>query len=450
MNSDTAKDAAQAADRAAFLVEPVNEASRARLASGGLEARLVSVGDAEQFANWLQVVARGFLDGERSDEQVTATRERSGYRRLTGIYDPSAPMPDAPVASIASWIGELTVPGGRGIPSCAISAVTVAPTHRRRGIARAMLEGELGAAVDAGAPVAMLTVSESTLYGRYGFAPAAASASWHIDVKRASWIGPRPGGRVDFIPRERLRELVAPLHERVRLTAAGEIDVPGGHWDNFAGTRPDAKDPGNNRAIQYADEDGEVRGLALYSVRENDKDFTKSTVTVSYLLAETRDAYAALWRFFVELDLVGEVRAHELSVDEPLLWMISDQRAASVTVSDHQYVRILDVPAALEARTFGAPGVLALEVADVLGIAAGRWLLAVDADGHGTVTPWDATEPPDGAVAVTLGIEELSAVYLGGVSLATLAAAGRVTSTDAAAAARVFGWHSAPRLSIWY
>ena len=80
-------------------------------------------------------------------------------------------------------------------------------------------------------------------------------------------------------------------------------------------------------------------------------------MTVSYLLAETDDAYAALWRFFLELDLVGEVRAHELSVDEPLLWMISDQRAATVMVRDHQYVRILDVPAALEARTFGAPGV---------------------------------------------------------------------------------------------
>ena len=451
MSSDTMTDArGQAVDREAFLVAPLNEPSRARLADNGLEARLVSSGDAEQFGNWLQVVARGFLDGERSEEQVAATRERSGYRRTTGIYDPSAPMADSPVGTIASWIGELTVPGGRGIPSCAISAVTVAPTHRRRGIARAMLEGELGAALDAGAPMAMLTVSESTLYGRYGFAPAAASASWHIDTKRASWIGPRPEGRVDFIARESLRELVGPLHDRVRLTAPGEIDVPAGHWDNFAGTRPDAKDPGNNRAVRYTDAAGEVRGLALYSVRENEKDFTKSTATVSYLLAETPDAYAALWRFFLELDLIGEVRAHELSVDEPLLWMISDQRAATVMVRDHQYIRILDVPAALEARTFGASGTLALDVTDALGLAAGRWVLGVDAEGRGTVTTWDGAEPPQGAVTVALGIEELSAAYLGGVSLATLAAAGRVRSTDAETAARVFGWHVAPRLSIWY
>ncbi len=410
----------------------------------------MSFEDPEGYANWYQVVARGFLDGERSDEEVAASRERSGHRRMTGIFDPAAPMPAAPVASIASWIGELTVPGGRGIPSCAISAVTVAPTHRRRGIARAMLEGELRTAAAAGVPLAMLTVSESQLYGRYGFAPAAASASWHIDVKRAVWIGPRPGGRVDFVPRERARALIAPLHERGRLAVAGEIDVPGALWDVFAGTRPDAKEPGKTRAIQYADEAGDVRGVALYSVRENEKDFTKSTVTVSYLLAETDDAYAALWRFFVELDLVGEVRAHERSVDEPLRWMISDQRAATVMVADHQYVRILDVPTALEARTFGAAGVLALEVSDSLGFAAGRWLLTVDDAGRGEVTAWDAPEAPAGAVTVALGVEELSAAYLGGVSLATLAAAGRVQTTDASAAARVFGWHAAPRLSIWY
>lgn len=438
------------ADPAGFLVAPLDEVSRERLATTGLEPRLVTIDDAEGYARWLQIVARGFLDAERSDDEIAASRERGGYRRMTGIYDPSAPMPDSPVASIASWIGELTVPGGRGIPSCAISAVTVAPTHRRRGIARAMLEGELRTAADVGVPLAMLTVSESPLYGRYGFAPAAASASWHIDVKRASWIGPRPGGRVDFVPRERVRELIAPMHERGRLAVAGETDVPAAQWDFFAGTRPDSKDAGKTRAIQYADESGEVRGVALYSVRENEKDFTKSTVTVTYLLAETDDAYAALWRFFIELDLIGEVRAHELSVDEPLLWMISDQRAATVMIADHQYVRILDVARALEARTFAAPGVVALEVEDVLGFAQGRWLLTVDAAGRGEVTEWDASEAPAGAVIVSLGIQELSAVYLGGVSLATLAAAGRVRSTDAATAARVFGWHVAPRLSFWY
>ncbi|WP_214466560.1 GNAT family N-acetyltransferase [Microbacterium flavescens] len=451
IDTETRHDAdGRAVDAAAYLVAPVDERSRARLAENGLDYRVVPVAG-DDYPQWLQVVARGFQDGERTDEQVASSRERSAYRRVTGVYDPAVPIAGAPVGTIASWIGQLTVPGGAALPSCAISAVTVAPTHRRRGIARAMLEGELGAAVAAGAPLAMLTVSESTLYGRYGFAPAAASASWRIETKRAAWIGPRPDGRVDFITRERLRELVAPMHERVRLRVAGEIDVPGGFWDGFAGTNPTAEKPGEKRAVQYADADGEVRGLAIYSVKENHDDFTKASVNVAYLLAETDDAYAALWRFLLELDLVAEVNAGELSVDEPLRWMIADQRAATVTLRDHQYVRILDVPTALEARRYGAPGTLALDVSDALGHAGGRFVLTVDGDGHGTVSSWDdGAAAPDGSVEVALGIEELSAAYLGGVSLATLAAAGRVRSTDASPAARVFAWHTAPRLSIWY
>ena len=440
---------ADESDRVAFRTGPVDEESRTRLAANGLDYRRLAV-DHDGFVGWLQSVARGFQDGERTDEQVSSSRDRSGYRRLTGVYDPAGPMADAPVATIASWLGELTVPGGAAIPSCAISAVTVAPTHRRRGVARAMLEGELRAAQAAGIPMAMLTVSESPLYGRYGFAPAAASTSWQIETKRAAWIGPQPAGRIDFVTRERVRELLPSLHERVRHRFPGEIDVPGSHWDGFAGTNPAAEKVGEKRAVQYTDAAGEVRGAAVYAVRENHDDFTKATVTVHYLLAETDDAYAALWRFLLELDLVAEVHAGELSIDEPLLWMIADQRAAKVTVRDHQYVRIIDVVACLEARRYGAAGTLVLDVSDPIGLSTGRYLLEVGDAGVGRVTALADGEAPAGAVEVALGITELSATYLGAVSPATLVAAGRVETTDAATAARVLGWHTAPRLSIWY
>jgi len=200
--------------------------------------------------------------------------------------------------------------------------------------------------------------------------------------------------------------------------------------------------------VRYADEAGEVRGVALYTVSENHDDYARSRARVSLLLAETPDAYAALWRFLLELDLIGEVTASELAVDEPPLWMIADHRASTVTVRDHQYVRILDVPAALSARRYAAPGRLVLDVSDPLGHAAGRWLLEVDEDGRGRVAA--AEEAPADAAVVELGVAELSIAYLGGVSLETLALAGRVRTTDAAAAARMLGWHRAPRLSFWY
>ncbi|HWL77493.1 sterol carrier protein domain-containing protein, partial [Microbacterium sp.] len=131
-------------------------------------------------------------------------------------------------------------------------------------------------------------------------------------------------------------------------------------------------------------------------------------------------------------------------------WMIADQRAATITVRDHQYVRILDLVAALETRRYGAAGRLLLDVTDPLGFAGGAFVIEVDADGVGRVTPVDRDAAPDAALAVRLGITELSAVYLGGVSLATLHRAGRVITDDPVAAARVFSWHTPPRLSIWY
>jgi predicted acetyltransferase len=428
---------------------PVDAASAARVATGGLRLDRLRNDVLDEFAAWHRSVARGFLDGEVSAAQRDAAFERLAYRRLIAVLDADAPEPHEPVATFASWVGALSVPGGE-LPSCGISGVTVAPTHRRRGLARAMMEGELRVAVASGLPIASLTVSESTLYGRYGFAPAASTASLQLDVKRAAWTGPVPDGRVDFISRERWREQAPELFERIRAGRPGEFEMPGGHWDRFAGTRPDAEKAELKRAIQYTDPSGAVRGLALYTVTENDADDTKATVDVQALLADGDDAYAALWRYFVELDLVGTVRANELSIDEPLLWMISDRRAAVVTVRDHHYVRVLDVATVLEARRYAAAGRFLLDVADPLGLAGGRYLLETDADGAGRVHASPADAEADGAIPVDLGVAELSALVLGQVSAATLTAAGRIRTEDAAALTRAFRWDVPARLSYWY
>jgi len=429
----------------------VDERSRDALASRGLEPRIVPAGDAAAVDAWLETVARGFLEPEPTAETLEALRERNPARRMTGVFDPDGVVPERPIATISSWTTELTVPGGATIPSRAISNVTVAPTHRRRGIARAMMEGELRDAVAAGLPMASLTVTESTLYGRYGFGPAADSVAWRIDTRRAGWSGPEPGGRLDFVPRDRLRALAPEVHERARRAWPGEVVVPPGQWDSFAGTRPDEKDASAVRGVQYADAAGVVRGVLAYRVKENPDDFTRSTAIVSYLVADGDDAYAALWRFVLGLDAIAEVRATELSVAEPVRWMIADQRAATMTVKEHHYLRILDVPAVLAARAYGGPGALALEVSDPLGLAGGRWILRVGEDGRGETGPWPAGEaPPADAVVVTVGIAELSALYLGSVSFATLAAAGRAGASDVAAASRILGWHVPARLSFWY
>jgi predicted acetyltransferase len=404
---------------------PIDAESSERLAARGLRLGLLDTADREAFDRWLQVDARGFHQGRMSDEEAGWWRDGVGDRRTTGVWDDG---PD-PVATTSSWPVPMTVPGGTAIPSWAISSVTVAPTHRRRGVARALLEAELRTAVALGLPMAILTVSESTLYGRYGFAPAAFASDYVFDTWRATWTGPEPAGRLTFVPIERWRELIAPLHERARLHSPGEIEVWGLRWDQISGAKADDKDRAKRmRAVKYEDEAGEVRGLALYRVGGGDEDFTKHHITVDYLCTETPEAYAALWRFLLELDLVTEVRANLRAVDEPVRWMVQDQRGIRQSIADHQWVRILDVKAALEARAYERDGVLEFRVVDAFGWTEGGWRLEV-VDGRGTVTAGD------GGLELTVG--ELSAAYLGAVPPVTPELG-------------LFRTARAPWLSIWY
>lgn len=435
---------------------PIDAASRNSLAESGLDYRLVDTSDAAAFGDYLQAGHRGFLGAEATDEQLGATREALAFRRTTGVYDATTPNATLPIATVNSWIADLTLPGGRGIPMWAISNVTVAPTHRRRGVARGLLEGELRTAADAGVPIAGLTVTEATIYGRFGFAPAAFATDWTIETARAGWRGPRPDGRIDFIDRERLSAELPALHERVRRTQPGEINGWPGLWRKMSGTSAGQENARKIRAVRYADASGHTRGIAVYRLSDEGSDFTKHELTLNFLLAETADAYAALWRFVLEHDLVNIVQAPLRSMDEPVRWMIADQRAATVTVSEHHWLRVLDVPRALGARRYAAPGEFTLRVIDPLGFAEGTWMLRISADGECSVEASGAEPSSAEATAshpqISLGAAELGSLLLGGVRATTLHAAGRIEGDADAVAAldRSFAAIETPWLGLWY
>lgn len=439
-----------------FRTHPVDPESRERLAAQSLRLEVLDTVDSgddavARFDAWLEADFRGFHAERPSAAALSAHREGLAYRRTTGVYDESRAAVD-PVATVSSWVGELSVPGGRVAPAWAISSVTVAPTHKRRGIARALLEAELRTASALGVPIAMLTVSESVLYGRYGFAPAALATDWVVDVRRARPLAGVPTGwAIEFVSLEDAAAELGALHDRERAGRPGEIDVWPLRWWTVAALAPDQEsDAKKLRAVVARDANGAVGGVALYKLSGGEDDFTKHTLAVVHLLGSP-DAEAALWGYLLEVDLVGELTASLRSVDEPLRWMLNDFRAARVTSTDHLWLRVLDVPAALAARSYAAPGALALEVDDPLGFAAGTWLLKSDADGAGRVTLVDA--PPAGTPALALSANELAALYLGGASAVVLARAGRVReATPGAAAAADALLRSAvtPHLSVWF
>lgn len=400
---------------------------------------LVDTADTEAYETWVQVANRGFHVGQLNDEQSVGMRDAMADRRTTGVFDG-----EAVVGTVNAFPSPVTVPGSRELPAWAISMVTVAQTHRRRGIARELLESELRAAKALGIPMAMLTVSESTIYHRFGFSPAAMASNLSIDTRRAHWIAHVPSGRVEYVELAQLRTEVDALYATARLASPGEMAVWPRRWDQLFGLADEKDVSKQPRAVRFVDEAGATQGFAVYRMKEQESDFTEHTAEVSYLLANTDDAYAGLWRYLLELDLTTRVTAHLRSVDEPVRWLINDFRAAKVETYDHLWLRILDVPAALRAREYYALANLVLEITDDLGHAGGTFAFDSQAG---------RIDPVDSAPDLTLSVNELSAIYLGGVSAVTLQSAGRIQEHVPGTVAQLDAAFHSPRtpwLSVWF
>ena len=127
-----------------------------------------------------------------------------------------------------------------------------------------------------------------------------------------------------------------------------------------------------------------------------------------------------LWQFLFGIDLTRRVVHHYAAVDEPLQYLVNEPRMLRRTYTDSLWVRIVDLPAALEARSYQAPVDVVFEIDDpLLPDNAGRWRLT---GGQDKATCVRTDDPADFACSIT----ELGAAYLGGTSLAALAAAGRI------------------------
>jgi predicted acetyltransferase len=350
------------------------------------------------------------------------------------------------VATSGIYSRSLSVPGAV-VPCAAVTWVTVAPTHRRRGVLTAMMRRQLTELHEQQRePVAALWASEYPIYGRFGYAPA---------TDRAELTGPtsrlrlRPDvdlgtGRVDVVDEEAYRPAAAALHEAVRRFVPGNLTRDQRWWDRLLRDEPDERHGATaRRYLLHTEADGTVTGYAAFRMTAGwtDRGQPDGTLLVEEVRATSTPAYASLWQVLLSVDLVSTVRVQRASRDDPIRRLVTDARALTGPPLDALWVRLVDVDRALAARRYPAPIDLVIEVRDEFcPWNAGRWRLAGHpAGGYCGRTDLD----PD----LVLGSEELAAVYLGGTSLATLHAAGRVTEVSPGAvtlAATAFGWPVTP------
>ena len=375
---------------------------------------------------WIGAVLRGFRDPRPDDEMIT--RWVDTYRTdeviVRGAWLPegefgAGPMPVATYASLDKTLNA----GLELLPLRMITDITTSATHRRRGLLKRLIEDDLTDAVAQGVPVAALTASEATIYGRWGFGPA----TWNQVIE----LDATPGFALrDFTDRGRV-ELIEPadawphvkgVFDTFHAQQRGSVEWPTQYKDIHTGAY-DYNDRSANskvRAAVHLDGGGAVDGFVIFSHGEN------NTTKVDEMVALDPTAQLALWSFLANTDRVQKVTFSIAHPHDPLPWALVDHRRVRCTgLSDFLWVRVLDVPRCLSARPWSADGQLVLAVVDPQGHAAGTFAVTTSA-GVATV------ESTDRAPDVTLTAETLGSLYLGGVSVLALHRAGRVGGADEA------------------
>ncbi|WP_328782666.1 GNAT family N-acetyltransferase [Streptomyces canus] len=353
-----------------------------------------------------------------------AAEERALWRDLTEVDRALAVRSDTEIVGTAGAFSlRMSVPGGALVPTAGVTMVSVQPTHRRRGLLRAMMSRQLDDIRERGEPLAVLTASEPAIYGRFGYGRGAERLSLAIDSSRTALTPPEGAERVRLrlvpahLAHAKCEELYA---RRVPLRPGMPLRTPG--WDRLpvldCGT-----DAATTSPVQCvtAEHDGEFAGYARYTVRPVwGVDGAEGVVRVRDIEASTPQAYAVLWRYLLDLDLTSSVVADNRPTDDPVLHLVPDIRRCGIRLLDSLYVRLVDVGRALAARTYAGPVDVVLAVEDEFcPWNNGRWHLSGDAKGA-------VCTRTDASADLAILVRDLGAAYLGGTGFGALAATGRL------------------------
>jgi predicted acetyltransferase len=374
-----------------------------------------------EIPTWNRTDAAGF--GEDADEL-----SKSAPRWIADELDRTRAALDGDdlVATSRNHSFELTLPGGAMVPAAGVSAVSVLPTHRRRGILRAMMTALLDDSSERSEPVSMLTASEGGIYGRFGFGISMVALDVKLDVRDVQFARPRPGGRLRMVDRAELEKHAPALFDRVRRVRPGAVSRPEVWWADVHAPHKS----GARFDVLYEADDGRVDGFVTYAIKDQWDPEPAHVLNVRDLVAASPVAEHALWRYLCEIDLVRTIKAGQVAVDTPLPWLLASPRAGLMQPAhDYVWTRVLDVPSALGARTYASAGRLVIAVHDGMrpgGAADGVFAIEGGPGGASVAATGDA---PD----LTCDVSALSTAWLGGVRWSVLASAGWVREHTAGA-----------------
>jgi len=369
---------------------------------------------------------RAFGDSLPTDEELVASREITEFDRTLAFFD--GPEIVA-TAGIFSYV--MTVPGGT-LPCGGVTRVSVLSTHRRRGLLTAMMRCQLDDMHERGEPLAALYASEAPIYGRFGYGLSTYQAAVEIERSRAAFATQvTTGGRLSMVDVPTAVRAFAHVWDEARRHQPGMLALDE-RWirNQLADLEQHRQGASPHYRVLYQSGDN-PSGFAIYRIKLDwDASGPNGTLRLEMLIAATADAYAALWRHVLDVDLMARVLAEMRPVDEPLRFLLADSRQPKTRIEDGIWLRLVDVAAALAGRRYAAEGRLALRVRDALCPWNDRQVELVGGPA-GAECRQDA-----GAPDLALDAADLAAVYLGGNRFRTLANARRVEELRPGAIAR--------------
>jgi predicted acetyltransferase len=323
------------------------------------------------------------------------------------------------VAGAGAFSFRMSVPGGASVATAGVTVVGVLPTHRRRGILRSMMRAQLDDVHERGEPLAALFASEETIYGRYGYGPASMNLQLDVDKAHSAF---RPGvettGRVRLVDAAAAAAQMPGVYDAVRSVTPGMFERSPTWWEHRLLADPVAfRFGGGPKHLAVLDAGGEPRAYAIYRLHVAFGDLgPETTLRTIEVIAADPESTASIWRFLLDVDWTRTVTARLQPVDHPLQLLLARPNFARPTLSDGLWVRLVDVPAALSARTYADDRPVVFEVRDEFcPWNEGRWKLE-----------GGQASPTGDAADIALDAAELASVFLGGFTFRDLQRAGRI------------------------
>ena len=387
--------------------------------------------DREEFHRALFAIGQNFA-GPPPDEMLDRWILLHGLERMHAAFEAGEI-----VGGAGAFTFDLSVPGG-SLPCAGVTVVGTYPTHRRRGVLRAMMRAQLDDVHARGEPIAALWASEETIYGRFGYGIASWAGEVSIPREANAFAAPlERRGQVRFVSAEEALDLFAPVWASLSEQRPGVPSRSETWWQTRRLRIPD-EEKGNPRRFVVLDLDGATQAYAIYTTKLGFEDGASTgKLEVLEAVGVTPQSTAEIWRFLLDVDWMATVRVGLLPPDHPLFLLLATPRRVRYRMGDGLWVRLVDVGAALSGRAYTGDGSVVFEVRDEFcPWNEGRWRLA-----------GGAAEPTQELAELALDVGALGSAYLGAVSFGQLRDAFRVEELAAGAVERadaLFAWRPLP------